>query len=138
MQRPFFIRHEVLPDVNCQLRGFDDDVDVFSQMISPVHLFSVFQGDLVQEALAVTFAKDQTQALNIPIKVPLGGGRYAELTEWNGNKRVDLRIWERVWSLANVTAKASCTRSSWVRVNGMFNALFWSFAFDLRDMSNEV
>ena len=37
------------------------------------------QGDLVQEALAV--AKDQTQALNIPVKVPLGGGRYAELTE---------------------------------------------------------
>jgi hypothetical protein len=24
------------------LRGFDDDVDVFSQMISPVHGFSVF------------------------------------------------------------------------------------------------
>jgi hypothetical protein len=23
-------------------------------------------------------------------------------------------------------------------VNGMFNALVWSFAFDLRDMSNEV
>jgi hypothetical protein len=34
------------------------------------------QGDLVQEALAVV--KDQ--ALNIPVKVPLGGGRYAELT----------------------------------------------------------
>jgi hypothetical protein len=50
------------------------------------------QGDLVREALAV--AKDQTQALNIPIKVPLGGGRYAELTEWNGSKRVDLRFWE--------------------------------------------
>jgi hypothetical protein len=112
MQRPFFIRHEVLPDVNCQLRGFDDDVDVFSQMISPVHGLSVFrstdqivhhfnmsrkskskdqtkalnilftltQGDLLQEALAVTFAKDQTQSLNIPVKVPLGGGRYAELT----------------------------------------------------------
>ena len=44
------------------------------------------QGDLLQEALAVTFAKDQTQALNIPVKVPLGGGRYAELTEWNGSK----------------------------------------------------
>ena len=29
----------MLPDVNCQLRGFDDDVDVFSQMISPVHVF---------------------------------------------------------------------------------------------------
>ena len=40
------------------------------------------QGDLLQEALAVTFARDQTQALNIPVKVPLGGGRYAELTEW--------------------------------------------------------
>jgi hypothetical protein len=46
------------------------------------------QGDLVQEAVAV--AKVQTQALNISIKVPLGGGRYAELTEWNGSKRVDL------------------------------------------------
>ena len=39
-------------------------------------------------------AKAQTQALNIPIKVPLGGGRHAELTEWNGSKRVDLRFWE--------------------------------------------
>jgi hypothetical protein len=78
-------------------------------MISPVHGFFVFhstdqivhhlrstapQGKLVQETLAVTFAKDQTQALNIPVKVPLGGGRYAELTEWNGSKRVGLRFWE--------------------------------------------
>ena len=55
--------------------------------------FTLTQGDLLQEALAVTFAKDQTQALNIPVKVPLGGGRYAELTEWNGRKRVDLRFW---------------------------------------------
>jgi hypothetical protein len=46
------------------------------------------QGDMLQEA------KDQTQALNIPVKVPLGGGRYAELTEWNGSKRVDLRFWK--------------------------------------------
>ena len=52
------------------------------------------QGDLLQEALAVTLAKYQTQALNIPVKVPLGGGRYAELTEWNGSKRVDLRFWK--------------------------------------------
>jgi hypothetical protein len=29
MQCPFSIRHTVLPDVNCQLKGFDDDVDVF-------------------------------------------------------------------------------------------------------------
>ena len=51
-----------------------------------------------------------------------------------------------VWTLANVTAKASCTRSPWVCsfVNGMFNAappssLVWSFDFfSLRDMSNEV
>jgi hypothetical protein len=28
--------------VNSQLRGFDDDVDVFSQVISPVHGFSFF------------------------------------------------------------------------------------------------
>jgi hypothetical protein len=54
--------------------------------------FSLTQGDLVQEALAVTFAKDQIQALKIPVKVPLGGGRYTELTEWNGSKRVDLRF----------------------------------------------
>ena len=57
-------------------------------------LFTLTQEDLLQEALAVTFAKDQTQALNIPVKVPLGGGRYAELTEWNGSKRVDLRFWK--------------------------------------------
>jgi hypothetical protein len=56
--------------------------------------FTLTQGDLLQEALAVTFAKDQTQALNIPVKVPLGGGRYAELTKWNGSKRVDLRFWK--------------------------------------------
>jgi hypothetical protein len=54
--------------------------------------FILTQGDLVQEVLAV--AKDQTQALNIPVKVPLGGGRYAELTGWNGSKRVDLRFWK--------------------------------------------
>jgi hypothetical protein len=57
-------------------------------------LFTLTQGDLLQEALAITFAKDQTQALNIPVKVPLGGGRYPELTEWNGSKRVDLRFWK--------------------------------------------
>jgi hypothetical protein len=38
--------------------------------------------------------KDQTQVLNIPVKVPLVGGRYAELTGWNGSKRVDLKFWE--------------------------------------------
>ena len=54
--------------------------------------FTLTQRGLVQEAIAV--AKVQTQALNIPVKVPLGGGRYAELTEWNGTKRVDLRFWE--------------------------------------------
>ena len=37
--------------------------------------FSLTQ-DLVQEALAVAFAKDQIQALKIPVKVPLGGGIY--------------------------------------------------------------
>jgi hypothetical protein len=31
-----------------------------------------------------------------------------------------------VWSLTNVTAKASCSRSPCVRVNGMFNAWVWS------------
>jgi hypothetical protein len=49
--------------------------------------FTLIQGDLLQEALAVTFVKDQTQ-------VSLGGRRYAELTEWNGSKRVDLRFWK--------------------------------------------
>jgi hypothetical protein len=38
-------------------------------------LFTLTKGDLVLEALAVTFANDQIQALNIPVKVPLGGGR---------------------------------------------------------------
>ena len=33
----------MLPDVNCQLRGFDGNVDVFSQMISPVHGFFIFR-----------------------------------------------------------------------------------------------
>ena len=56
--------------------------------------FTLTKGNLVQEALAVTIAKDQTQALNIPVKVPIGGGRYAELTEWNGSKREDLRFWK--------------------------------------------
>jgi vesicle coat complex subunit len=41
MQCLFSIRDEVLPDVNCQLRSFDDEVDVCSQMISPVHVFFV-------------------------------------------------------------------------------------------------
>ena len=58
--------------------------------------FTLTQGDLVQETLAVTFTKDQTQgeACAAPFKVPLGGSRYAELTEWHGSKRVDLRFWE--------------------------------------------
>ena len=42
--------------------------------------FTLTQWDLVQEALAVAIV--QTQALNIPIKVPLGSGRYAELSQW--------------------------------------------------------
>jgi hypothetical protein len=77
MQCPFSIRHEVLPDVNSQLRGKDQT----NALNIP---FTLTQWDLLQEALAVTFAKDQTQTLNIPVKVPIGGGRYAELTEWNG------------------------------------------------------
>jgi hypothetical protein len=69
------------------LRGFDDDVDVFPRVISPVHGFSVFHStDQIVHHLR--------QALNIPVKVPIGGGRYAELTEWNGSKRVDLRFWK--------------------------------------------
>ena len=29
-----------------------------------------------------------------PLKRPLGGNIYLELTEWNGSKRVDLRFWK--------------------------------------------
>jgi hypothetical protein len=36
MQCPFSMRYEVLPDVNCQLGGFDENVDVFSQVICPI------------------------------------------------------------------------------------------------------
>ena len=54
--------------------------------------FTLTQGDLVQEALAVAII--QTQALNIAVKAPLGSGIYAELTELNGSKRVDLRFWK--------------------------------------------
>jgi hypothetical protein len=46
-----------------------------------------------------------------------------------------------VWSLANVTAKASCIRSPYVRVNGMFNAfipLFEDRGPELRTMDNKV
>jgi hypothetical protein len=28
------------------------------------------------------------------LKLSMGGGKYAELTEWNGSKRVDMRFWE--------------------------------------------
>ena len=58
--------------------------------------------DLVQQALeeskVLSKKKHQDQTPKdtqaTPFKVPLGGGRYAELTEWNGSKRVDLRVWE--------------------------------------------
>ena len=60
MQCPFSIRYEVLPDVNCQLRGFDDDVDVFSQMISPIHGFSIFRStDQIVHHLHKTFHCDK-------------------------------------------------------------------------------
>jgi hypothetical protein len=99
--------------VNCQLRGFDDDVDVFSQVISPVHGFSVFhstdqivhhlckKAETREQRLTLPSTcyvnqkqKTRPKHLNIQVKVPLGGGRYAELTEWNGSKRVDLRFWK--------------------------------------------
>ena len=67
--------------------------------------FTLTQADLVQEALAV--AKDQIQALNIPVKVHLGAGRYAELTEWNGSKRVDLRFWKTETIPTNVGVSLS-------------------------------
>jgi hypothetical protein len=28
------------------------------------------------------------------LKLSLGGGSYAKLTEWNGSKRVDMRFWK--------------------------------------------
>jgi hypothetical protein len=45
--------------------------------------FTLTQGDLVQEALTITFAKDQTQGevCAAPFKVPLGGGRTDGM-EW--------------------------------------------------------
>jgi hypothetical protein len=69
MQCPFSIRQEVLPDVNSQLRGFNDDVDDMSRKSkSKDHTkalnipLTLTQEDLLQEALAVTFVKDQTQS----------------------------------------------------------------------------
>ena len=42
MQRPFSVWHEVLPDVNCQLRGFDDDVDVVEN--TPTNIVYYYYG----------------------------------------------------------------------------------------------
>ena len=48
--------YEELSDVNCQLRGFDDDVDVFFQVIYPVHGFSVFHStdQIVHHVCSIT------------------------------------------------------------------------------------
>jgi hypothetical protein len=59
------------------------------------------KGDLVQETLAV--AKDQNPALNIPVKVPLGVGRYADGMEWYeesgseilGNRYDSYQVWSQ-------------------------------------------
>jgi hypothetical protein len=56
MQCPFSIRHEVLSRKS-------KSKDQIKALNIP---FTLTQGDLLQEALAVAFAKDQTQALNIP------------------------------------------------------------------------
>ena len=148
MQCRFSIRHEVLPDVNCQLRGFDDNVCVLSQILSPVHGFSVFrstdqivhhlrstaqdfplwqrQVDTILRRNRIAFPKSQIHSLHT---IPFVSSAYLP------PPRGTLTGMFNVWSLT--TAKASCTRSPWViRVNGMSNALVWSFA--LRDMSNEV
>ena len=56
--------------------------------------------DLVQRAMKQAKMTSEespektSQSPETPLKVSLGGGRYAELTEWNGTKRVDLRFWE--------------------------------------------
>ena len=67
-------------------------------------LFTLTQADLVHEALAV--AKDRTQALSIPVKVPLGGGRYTELT--NG---MAVRKWIWFWKTETIPTKVSVSLS---------------------------
>ena len=74
------------------------------------------------------------QNLRFPLLLPFHSVSY--LPPPRGTLTGMFNAW--VWFLANVTAKASCSRSPCVRVNGMFNALVWSFDFDLRDMLNEV
>ena len=58
--------------------------------------------DLVQKAMQKAKMSSpseekmsQSPQEKTPLKLSLGGGRYAELTEWNGTKRVDLRFWEK-------------------------------------------
>ena len=57
--------------------------------------------DLVQKAMKKAKMSSpseekmsQSPQVKTPLKLSLGGGRYAELTEWNGTKRMDLRFWE--------------------------------------------
>ena len=109
------------------------------------------QGDLVQEALAVV--KDQ--ALNIPVKVPLGGGRYAELTngmvwrEWiwdfgkpirflrsmvsaclchSGKSCAVLRKWWTIWSVERKTENPWTGDSIWDKTHTLSSKpLNWRF-----------
>ena len=148
MQCSFSIRHEVLPDVNCQFRGFDDEVDVLSQMISPsftrlikssttcVALHNIFHCDKNKLTPYLVGIVSVSQNLRSTLLLPFHSVSSVYLPPPRGTLTGIFNSW--IWSLANVTAKASCTRSPWVRLNGMFNALLWSFDFDLRDMSNEV
>jgi hypothetical protein len=88
-------------------------------------LLSGNQNSYIDEEQITQWPKEKVQRTNndlqnIHIKLKIEAGM--------------LNAW--VWSFVNVTAKATCSRSPCVRVNGMFNALVWSFDFDLRDMSN--
>jgi hypothetical protein len=59
MECPFSTRYEVLADVNCQLRGFDDNVEVFSQMISSVErkMGNPWTGDIIWEKTSTLSSK---------------------------------------------------------------------------------
>jgi hypothetical protein len=64
--------------------------------------------DLVQKAMKKAKMSSlseekmsQSPQEKTPLKLSLGGGRYAELTEWNGTKRVDLRFGKTTKFLQN-------------------------------------
>jgi hypothetical protein len=68
--------------------------------VVPTHSFSR-KTDLVQKAMKKAKMSSpseekmsQSPQEKTPLKLSLVGGRYVELTKWNGTKRVDLRFWE--------------------------------------------